>query len=64
MTWDPGWSGDEAGNAVQASGDSRHSRHPHHKEAGAMRKFLTVITALVLAVVVGVIIFRRLTEEQ
>jgi uncharacterized protein YxeA len=29
-----------------------------------MRKFLTVITALILAVVVGVFIFRRLTEEQ
>jgi hypothetical protein len=29
-----------------------------------MRKFFMVITALIVAVVLGVIIFRRLTEEQ
>ena len=29
-----------------------------------MRKFFMVITALIVAVVVGVVIFRRLTEEQ
>jgi hypothetical protein len=29
-----------------------------------MRKFFMVITALIVAVVLGVVIFRRLTEEQ
>jgi hypothetical protein len=29
-----------------------------------MRKFFMVIMALIVAVVVGVVIFRRITEEQ
>jgi hypothetical protein len=29
-----------------------------------MRKFFMVIAALIVAVVVGVVIFRRITEEQ
>jgi hypothetical protein len=29
-----------------------------------MRKFFMVITALIVAVIVGVLVFRRLTEDQ
>jgi uncharacterized membrane-anchored protein YhcB (DUF1043 family) len=29
-----------------------------------MRKFFTVVIALVVAVIVGALIFRRLTEDQ
>lgn len=29
-----------------------------------MRKFLVVLSALIVAVIVGAVIFRRLTEEQ
>jgi hypothetical protein len=29
-----------------------------------MRKFFMVITALIVAVIVGALIFRRLTEDQ
>jgi hypothetical protein len=39
-------------------------RTRHTRGAGAMRKFFMVITALIVAVVVGVVIFRRITEEQ
>ena len=31
---------------------------------GAMRKFFMVIAALIMAIIVGAVVFRRLTEDQ
>jgi hypothetical protein len=61
----PGWSGAKPGTPSRRSNDSRPIRRPPTPLGGrAMRKFFMVIMALIVAVVVGVVIFRRITEEQ